>query len=88
MTVQNVLRHSRTAMTTDVYMLQLPEGVRETVNSIHLELTQKSNGNSDGGPRTPQPTGRNTKILSFNTRKPIRFAAVGEGRSEAVFADR
>jgi hypothetical protein len=36
--VQGVMRHSRTATTTDVYMQQLPEGVRETVNSIHQEL--------------------------------------------------
>jgi len=36
--VQGMMRHSRTATTTDVYMQELPEGVRATVNSIHLEL--------------------------------------------------
>jgi hypothetical protein len=36
--VQGVMGHSRTVTTTDVYMQQLPEGVRETVNSIHQEL--------------------------------------------------
>ena len=39
--VQGMMRHSRTATTTDVYMQELPEGVRATVNSIHQELTRK-----------------------------------------------
>jgi len=48
--VQGVLRHSRTATTTDVYMQELPEGVRATVNSIHQELTRKGGGTGDEGP--------------------------------------
>jgi integrase len=36
--VQGIMRHSRVATTTDVYMQELPEGVRATVNSIHAEL--------------------------------------------------
>ena len=52
--VQGVLRHSRTATTTDVYMQELPEGVRATVNSIHQELTQKSGGNWRWGAGTLQ----------------------------------
>ena len=36
--VQGVMRHSHVATTTDVYMQELPEGVRATVDSIHLEL--------------------------------------------------
>ena len=36
--VQGVMRHSRVATTTDVYMQELPEGVRATVDSIHDEL--------------------------------------------------
>jgi len=36
--VQGMMRHSRVATTTDVYMQKLPEGVRATVDSIHLEL--------------------------------------------------
>lgn len=39
--VQGVLRHSRTATTTDVYMQEIPESVRATVNSIHNELRAK-----------------------------------------------
>ena len=40
--VQGVLRHSRTATTTDVYMQEIPESVQATVNSIHSELRAKS----------------------------------------------
>ncbi|MFZ0662092.1 MAG: tyrosine-type recombinase/integrase [Acidobacteriaceae bacterium] len=36
--VQGLLRHSRTATTTDVYMQEIPESVRATVNSINQEL--------------------------------------------------
>lgn len=36
--VQDLMRHSRTATTTDVYMQEIPESVQLTVNSIHLEL--------------------------------------------------
>ena len=39
--VQGVLRHSRTATTTDVYMQEIPESVQATVNSIHNELRAK-----------------------------------------------
>lgn len=42
--VQGILRHSRTATTTDVYMQELPEGVRATVNSIHKELKAGTGG--------------------------------------------
>ena len=33
-----MLRHSRAATTTDVYMQEIPENVRATVNSINREL--------------------------------------------------
>jgi integrase len=36
--VQGIMRHSRVATTTDVYMQEMPEGVRATVDSIHREL--------------------------------------------------
>jgi len=36
--VQGVLRHSRTATTTDVYMQEIPESVQSTINSINKEL--------------------------------------------------
>jgi len=40
--VQGLLRHSRTATTTDVYMQEIPEGVRATVDSFHRELKADS----------------------------------------------
>jgi integrase len=36
--VQGILRHARPGTTTDVYMQEIPESVRATVNSIHTEL--------------------------------------------------
>ncbi|MGB7554120.1 MAG: tyrosine-type recombinase/integrase [Candidatus Korobacteraceae bacterium] len=44
--VQGLLRHSRAATTTDVYMQEIPEGVHATINAIHAELRMK--------PRTTQ----------------------------------
>ena len=48
--VQGMLRHSRTATTTDIYMQGIPEGVRGTIDSIHRELTKspKPNGSGSG----------------------------------------
>ncbi len=66
--VQGVMRHSRTATTTDVYMQQLPEGVRATVNSIHQELTRKSGGNGDGDRELQNHLRRQARVLSFSTR--------------------
>ncbi|MGA7522602.1 MAG: tyrosine-type recombinase/integrase [Acidobacteriaceae bacterium] len=40
--VQGVLRHSRTATTTDVYMQEIPESVQATVNSINRELRKSA----------------------------------------------
>ena len=36
--VQGVLRHSRIATTTDVYIQEIPESVQKTVNAISAEL--------------------------------------------------
>ena len=33
-----MMRHSRVATTTHVYMQELPEGVKAKVDSMHLEL--------------------------------------------------
>ncbi|MGD0737411.1 MAG: tyrosine-type recombinase/integrase [Terracidiphilus sp.] len=52
--IQGVLRHSRVATTTDVYMQTMEEGVRSTVNSIHDELM----GTGTTGQR---PAGRGTE---------------------------
>ena len=55
--VQGVLRHSRTATTTDVYMQEIPEGVRGTIDSIHRELT-KSHGPNGAGSGSKKATSR------------------------------
>ena len=36
--IQGVLRHSRIATTTDVYMQEIPESVEKTVDAISAEL--------------------------------------------------
>jgi integrase len=36
--VQGLLRHSRAATTTNVYMLEIPDSVQATINAIHAEL--------------------------------------------------
>ena len=40
--VQGVLRHSRTATTTDVYMQEIPKSVQATVDAINAELRKRS----------------------------------------------
>ena len=40
--VQGMLRHSRVATTTDVYMQEIPESVQAMVDSINAELRKKS----------------------------------------------
>jgi integrase len=39
--VQGLLRHSRAATTTDVYMQEIPESVQGTINAIYAELRLK-----------------------------------------------
>lgn len=39
--VQGLLRHSRAATTTDVYMQEIPESVRATVEAVSKELIKK-----------------------------------------------
>jgi len=39
--VKGLLRHSRAATTTDVYMQEIPESVQATINAIHAELKTK-----------------------------------------------
>ena len=40
--IQGLLRHSRLATTTDVYMQEIPESVKATVEAISKELRLKS----------------------------------------------
>lgn len=39
--IQGLLRHSRAATTTDVYMQEIPESVEATINAIYAELRMK-----------------------------------------------
>jgi hypothetical protein len=39
--VQGMLRHSRTATTTDVYMQEIPEGVEAVIEAVNTELRLK-----------------------------------------------
>lgn len=43
--VQGVMRHSRAATTTDVYMQEIPASVQSTIDSIHSELTNAKTRN-------------------------------------------
>ncbi len=52
--VQGMMRHSRVATTTDVYMQELPESVRATINSIHQELVGTLNQPASAQPGTVQ----------------------------------
>jgi integrase len=54
--VQGVMRHSRTATTTDVYMQEIPASVQSTINSINSEL-RKSNTRGRKMSHEPDPTG-------------------------------
>jgi hypothetical protein len=42
--LQGLLRHSRAATTTDIYMQEIPESVQATVDSINQELRKKVGG--------------------------------------------
>jgi integrase len=39
--IQGLLRHAKPSTTAEVYMQEIPESVRRTVNSIHLELLKR-----------------------------------------------
>jgi integrase len=67
--VQGVLRHSRTATTTDIYMQEIPESVQATVNSISMELRKSQFGTLP----KPVPT------TATSRGKRSQRAAVAEG---------
>lgn len=73
--VQGVLRHSRTATTTDVYMQEIPASVQSTINSINREL-RKSGGTHRASRKQSAKTGtvvnsrrRASKPLTQNDTK-------------------
>ena len=66
--VQGVLRHSRTATTTDIYMQEIPAGVRGTIDSIHRELKKSSNSQSTTSRRKKNAAGSLVRNMGFGKR--------------------
>src|SRR5208337_3072317 len=62
--VQGMLRHSRAATTTDVYMQEIPESVQATVDSINAELRKKSRR-----PARKKPTVANERLTASQFRR-------------------
>ena len=74
--VQGVLRHSRAATTTDVYMQEIPASVQATVNSIHRELRAKVGSSVRAGKRSlPRPQ-------THTAEQPKGGGAAGEIRAK------
>jgi len=63
--VQGVMRHSRTATTTDVYMQEIPASVQSTINSINSELRK-----SDAPSRKKSKELASTAAVVRSRRKP------------------
>jgi hypothetical protein len=87
--VQGMMRHSRTATTTDVYMQELPEGVRATINSIHQELMStgtdgRESATCDAGSSSPaieQPNESAEVTMAATTREGKESSEQGENIS-------
>ena len=71
--VQGVLRHSRTATTTDIYMQEIPESVQATVNSISMELRRSQSGTNS------RSTAKRVPATATSRGKRSQRAAVAEG---------
>jgi integrase len=71
--VQGVLRHSRTATTTDVYMQEIPESVQATVNSISRELRKSQSE------KYSRATPKHVPATATSRRKRSQRSAVPEG---------
>lgn len=74
--VQGVLRHSRAATTTDVYMQSIPKSVQATVDSINAELRKHSKSRAKSltanDTKRPQPlpnNGSSQTLLTPNDTK-------------------
>ncbi|GGH06015.1 hypothetical protein GCM10011586_22770 [Silvibacterium dinghuense] len=62
--IQEMMRHSRVATTTDVYMQSLHEGVRSTVNSIYNELMDTGTLGKDGAGRRMDDAARESRAAN------------------------
>lgn len=83
--IQGMMRHTRLATTTEVYMQSLEEGVRTTVNSIHDELSgtgtwgkaPRAHSGSGGAETRPQAAegsraNRHDVVDAPKTGKPVK----------------
>jgi integrase len=70
--VQGLLRHSRTATTTDVYMQEIPESVQATINSIHHELKGRSKKSAGGGVKASPSLRKPRTALSRRAKTPAQ----------------
>ena len=78
--VQGVLRHSRAATTTDVYMQEIPASVQATVNSIHRELKAKVGSSVRAGKKSlPRPQ-------THKAEQPRGGIAAGEIRAKRAIS--
>src|SRR6266851_5594293 len=67
--VQGLLRHSRAATTTDVYMQEIPESVRATIDSIHRELRKSAKPGVAGSGRKKEAPRSSEKKVGFGNGK-------------------
>ena len=74
--VQGVMRHSRTATTTDVYMQEIPASVQSTINSINSEL-RKSDKQSRKKSKEAAPAG----AVVSSRRKPSAHVTQNDTKS-------
>ena len=83
--VQGVLRHSRTATTTDVYMQEIPEGVRATIDAIHKELKKApASGNTRSAKKRNVPAVK-VRVAAVRLKKPVSNKNREERRSAGSF---
>ena len=80
--VQGVLRHSRAATTTDVYMQEIPASVQATVNSIHRELKAKVGSSVRTGKKSFQ------RPQTHTAEQPKGGVAAGEIRAKKAIPAR
>jgi integrase len=80
--IQGMMRHSRLATTTDVYMQSLHEGVRSIVNSIHTELMGTGTLGRDGhGQKTRSGSREPSRREQSRQRRSERPLQKGERRT-------
>ncbi|MGC8550526.1 MAG: hypothetical protein ACP5M4_12580, partial [Acidobacteriaceae bacterium] len=78
--IQGMMRHSRVATTTDVYMQTLHDGVRSTVTSIHEELTGTGaiGNHPKGSRRQGRPVSRTPEVQG-KAGEGLMFSSEGKG---------